>query len=56
MFIYFFKQEYKKKLLQKRKLGYVKLKPTELKQKEIIDTYTGPKLNIIIKCKFCIRI
>lgn len=46
---WFFLQEYKKMLLEKRKLGVSRIKPKGPKPKEIIETYTGPRLNIIIK-------
>lgn len=49
IFTWIFFQEYKKKLLERRKLGLRRLKPTGPTPKEMIESYTGPSLNIILK-------
>lgn len=42
-------QKYREQLVAKRKLGLYKTRPTGPRQKEIIETDEGPRLNVIIK-------
>lgn len=42
-------EQYRKQLEEKRRLGYFKMKRKGPREKEYIDTDTGPKLSVVIK-------